>query len=338
MKYMIQVQQKIVPDLIDKMYRRYSILTTIQQLQPVGRRTLSDVLKLTERVLRSETDLLKTQGLILVKSTGMTLTSEGIDIVHQLNEYFNQYSDYHHLAQLIKHQYDIKEVYVVPGDSDIDSNVKVEIGRVAGQSLEKRLHKHAIVSVTGGSTMASVSESMSPLPYEVLFVPARGGLGENVVFQANTICSSMAKHTNGSYTILYVPEQVSDKTYDNLLSEPSVVQTLNRIRESQFIIHGIGDALKMAKRRQSSKEVIDKIQHHHATGEAFGYYFDQEGNIVHKVKTIGIQLEEVQSKPHIFAVAGGSSKGCAIKAYLQIAPKNTILITDEAAAKMITEK
>ncbi|MBI5974083.1 sugar-binding transcriptional regulator [Staphylococcus canis] len=338
MKQMIQVQQKLVPDLIDKMYRRYSVLMTIQKLQPVGRRTLSEALKLTERVLRSETDLLKMQGLILVKSTGMTLTSEGIGVVSNLSEYFNQYSDYHHLARLIKQQYDIKEVHVIPGDSDVDENVKAEIGRVAGQSLEKQLYENAIVSVTGGSTMVSVSEAMTPLPFDVLFVPARGGLGENVIYQANTICSSMAKHTNGSYTTLYVPEQVSEKTYHSLLREPSVVQTLNRMKESQFIIHGIGDALKMAKRRQSSKEVVEKLQHHHATGEAFGYYFDQEGNIVHKVKTIGIQLEEIQSKQHIFAVAGGTSKGHAIQAYLKIAPKHTILITDEAAAKIITQK
>ena len=32
------------------------------------------------------------------------------------------------------------------------------------------------------------------------------------------------------------------------------------------------------------------------------------------------------------------SKGEAIKAYLSIAPKNTILITDEAAAKVILNK
>lgn len=335
LKRMIQVQQKIVPDLIDKMYRRYSILTTIQKLQPVGRRTLSDILKVTERVLRSETDLLKTQGLILVKSTGMTLTADGVEVVSQLNDYFNRYSDYHHLARLIKEQYGIKEVHVIPGDSDTDSNVKVELGRIAGQSLEKQLFEEAVVSVTGGSTMASVSDAMSPLPYNVLFVPARGGLGENVVFQANTICSSMAHRTNGSYTTLYVPDQVSEQTYNNLLSEPSVIQTLKKIRESQFIVHGIGDALTMARRRQSSSEVIDKLQHHQATGEAFGYYFNQEGNIVHKVKTIGIQLEDVQSKPYIFAVAGGKSKGYAIKSYLQFAPRHSVLVIDEAAAEII---
>nr|WP_281190789.1 sugar-binding domain-containing protein [Staphylococcus schleiferi] len=338
MERMIQVQQKIVPDLIDKMYRRFSILATIQKYQPVGRRTLSEMLNLTERVLRSETDLLKHQELISVKPTGMALTVEGKDVVTQLNAYFNHYSDYHRLAQTIKGQYDINEVHVIPGNSDTDSAVKVELGRIAGQLLEKQLYDRAIVSVTGGSTMASVSDAMSKLPFHVLFVPARGGLGQNVVFQANTICSRMSQRTGGDYTTLYVPEQVSELTYQNLMQEPSVIQTLDKIRESQFTIHGIGDALKMAKRRQSPLEVIEKLQHHHAVGESLGYYFDQQGNIIHKVKTIGIQLEEAQSKAHIFAVAGGASKGLAIKAYLKIASPNTVLITDEAAAKVITSE
>lgn len=69
----------------------------------------------------------------------------------------------------------------------------------------------------------------------------------------------MAQRTGGSYTTLYVPEQVSELTYQNLMNEPSVIQTLDKIRESQFTIHGIGDALKMAKRRQSSPEVIENF-------------------------------------------------------------------------------
>ncbi len=37
------------------MYKRFSILTTISKNQPVGRRSLSEHMDMTERVLRSET-------------------------------------------------------------------------------------------------------------------------------------------------------------------------------------------------------------------------------------------------------------------------------------------
>ncbi len=136
---------------------------------------------------------------------------------------------------------------------------------------------------------------------------------------------------------MYVPDNVSETTYNTLLLEPSVINTLDKIKQANVILHGIGDALKMAHRRQSPEKVIEQLQHHQAVGEAFGYYFDTQGQIVHKVKTIGLQLEDLESKDFIFAVAGGKSKGEAIKAYLTIAPKNTVLITDEAAAKIILE-
>ena len=59
----IKVQQKLIPDLIDKMYRRFYILSTISQNQP-GRRSLSEHMDMTERVLRSETDMLKKQEFV----------------------------------------------------------------------------------------------------------------------------------------------------------------------------------------------------------------------------------------------------------------------------------
>ena len=144
--------------------------------------------------------------------------------------------------------------------------------------------------------MACVSESIHLLPFNVFFVPARGGLGENVVYQANTIASSMAQQAGGYYTTLYVPDNVSESTYDTLMLEPSVMHTLDKIKQANITIHGIGDALKMAHRRQSSQNVIDNLQHHQAVGEAFGYYFDAQGQIVHKVKTIGLQLEILRTK------------------------------------------
>ena len=66
------------------MYKRFSILTTISKNQPVGRRSLSEHMDMTERVLRSETDMLKKQDLIKVKPTGMEITAEGEQLISQL--------------------------------------------------------------------------------------------------------------------------------------------------------------------------------------------------------------------------------------------------------------
>lgn len=51
--------------------------------------------------------------------------------------------------------------------------------------------------------------------------------------------------------------------------------------------------------------------------EAFGYYFNRDGEVVHKVHSVGMQLDDLESIPHIIAVAGGSSKAGAIEAYFK---------------------
>lgn len=334
MEDLLKVQHRLVPDLIDKMYRRFNILSTIEKKQPIGRRTLSDVMNVTERVLRTEIEILKQQDLISVRSTGMKLTETGEQTLDSLSHYLTLYSSFNHIEEEIFNRYGVK-AHIVRGNSDLDEMVKAEMGNVTAELLEQSLYDHASVSVTGGSTMARVSESLHPLDKDILFTPARGGLGENVVFQANTICASMANRTGGSYKVLYVPDQVSESSYETLLTEPAVIEVLDAIRHSDFIIHGIGDALKMAERRKTSEAVLSQLKHHHAVGEAFGYYFNDKGEVVHRVKTIGLQLEDLTTKTNIFAVAGGTSKAEAIKAYLEIAPKNTILITDEGAAKAI---
>ena len=101
----------------------------------------------------------------------MEITEEGKSVLNQLNEYFNIYTDDNQLANQIKSTFGIKEVHVIPGDADAQENVKSEMGRQAGQLLESILYEDAIVSVTGGSTMANVSRAMHLLPFNVFFVP-----------------------------------------------------------------------------------------------------------------------------------------------------------------------
>jgi central glycolytic genes regulator len=69
-----------------------------------------------------------------------------------------------------------------------------------------------------------------------------------------------------------------------------------------------------------------------AKGEAFGYYFDRTGKVVHRIRTVGIRPEQLKRVPLPIAIAGGRSKAEAILSYMASAPKQTVLVTDEGAA------
>ncbi|WP_260843631.1 sugar-binding domain-containing protein [Staphylococcus epidermidis] len=51
--------------------------------------------------------------------------------------------------------------------------------------------------------------------------------------------------------------------------------------------------------------MIDKVEDDEGVGEGFGYYFDVQGEIVDKVKRIGVEVEDVEKKEFMFGVGGG---------------------------------
>ncbi|WP_026688399.1 sugar-binding transcriptional regulator [Alteribacter aurantiacus] len=340
MNRLLDIQKILLPDLVEVMGLRYRILRFVRLMQPIGRRSLAISLEMSERVLRSEVMFLKDQGLVNVASSGMTLTEEGHNLLVQLEEVMKETFDLSMMEQKIKSHFGLEEVVIVPGDSDEFPWVKKEMGRSAVTLMKKKLSSKAnVIAVTGGTSISAVAEMMVPNTEleEALFVPARGGLGEQVENQANTICAEMARKASGKYRLLHVPDQLSKESYSSLVEEPSVREILRLIRSATMVVHGIGEAKTMATRRQSSEDIIDKLKEKKAVAEAFGYYFDQSGDIIHKVLTIGLQLEDLATIPYVVAVAGGSSKGHAIQAYMKQGPSK-VLVTDEGAAKAILQE
>lgn len=58
-------------------------------------------------------------------------------------------------------------------------------------------------------------------------------------------------------------------------------------------------------------------------------------DFVKRIPRIGLQLEDLDKIPHVFAIAAGASKAAAIVAYMHHAPKQTWLITDEGASNLV---
>jgi central glycolytic genes regulator len=332
---LIDIQKRLLPDLLQIMQKRYMILQYIDRMQPVGRRSLAQSLGFTERTLRSEVDFLKEQNLISITSVGMEVTSIGSDLLEKLESMMREAAGIDVMEAQLKSIFKIQKVVIVSGDSDEVPWVKSELGRACAISMKKLIHGNDIIAVTGGSTMAAVANKLTPdfKKENLLFVPARGGIGEDVQNQANTICANMAANTGSRHRVFYVPDQVSEEIYGSLVKEPMIKEVLEIIQSASMVLHGIGDAITMAERRKTDDLDLEKLKAEKAVAESFGYYFNEAGEVVHKVLTVGLQLSDLKGIPNVIAVAGGSSKVKAIRSYLQTAPSQTILITDEGAAK-----
>lgn len=335
MKYsLMDIQKRLLPDLLPVMQRRFDILQYISLMEPVGRRSLSVSLGITERILRAEVTLLKEQNLIRITSVGMSLTVEGQKVLEGLTSTMRELKGLNSLELQVQKSLKLEKVIIVSGNSDDSPWVKSELGRASANCMKDMLAGENIIAVTGGTTMAAVAEMLTPeLSKDIVFVPARGGIGEDVQNQANNICAKMAERTQAKHRVLYVPDQVSSEMYQTIVKEPLIHEVLTLIKSANIVLHGIGDAITMAERRKTSPADVAKLLEQKAVSEAFGYYFNEAGEIVHKVHTIGMQLDDLANVEHVMAVAGGASKAKAIRSYMKQVRPNTILITDEGAAK-----
>lgn len=335
MRNLLEIQEQLLPDLMDTLKRRYKVLYQIKLSGMVGRRTLASSLSMTERVLRAETDFLKAQGLIEIETLGMRISGAGELLLEQLEPVMKELFGLANLEEKIRQAYRLRKVVIVPGDSESSSDVKRELGRAGAKTLLSVVERGDIVAVTGGSTLAEVAEQMTPLTTGTLtdtwFVPARGGLGESVEIQANTIASKMAKKAGADYRLLHVPDLLSDDAYQSLVQDHHIQEIVDLIRQSRVIVHGIGDAMEMAHRRKLDQQSIENLQNDGAIAESFGYYFSEEGTVVHRMLTLGLRLEDIMQTETIIGIAGGASKARAIHSVLKFGQEN-ILVIDEAAA------
>lgn len=336
MKDLIELQKKIVPEMIDILEKRYLILRNIYYNQPIGRRALANSLNLGERVIRTEVGVLKEQGLLDVETNGMSVTEDGRLVIEQLKDYIHGLKGLNNLEKKIKDMLNINRVYIIPGDSSEDMLTFKDMGKTASTLIKQIVKDGDIIGITGGTTMAQVAEEMTPekTKKNITVIPARGGLGKDLETQSNNIAAKLANKLGGRYRLLQVPDNVGVEALKALMTVHEVKEVLDIIKNMDVLVFGIGRADIMAQRRELHKDKINKIKKDGAVAEAFGHYFNTNGDIVLETSTIGLSLEDFKRVSTVVGVASGKEKAEAIVAICKL-HNNMTLIIDEGAARTI---
>ena len=114
MKKLIDLQRKVVPEVLENMEKRYSILKEISLSSPIGRRMLAGKLNLSERVVRTEVEFLKEQNLINIDASGMFMTDEGIDVLENLSSFISEIKGRTKLEDILTKRLGIKKIVIIP--------------------------------------------------------------------------------------------------------------------------------------------------------------------------------------------------------------------------------
>ena len=331
----MKVLSRIAPDLMADIGRRAQVLSSIESMQPVGRRALAARLNLPEREVRTAAAALKELGLITMDAAGMQLTPQAIEVLAGAHDLSRAMFGLTKLEQALSQLLHVQHVVVVSGNADSDPQVLREVGRAAAHRVHKLLQSGMTLAVTGGRTMSEMAHGMqSATPMNVMVVPARGGMGASVETQASAVAAEIAKHIGGHYRVMHLPDSLDAVALQEMMKLPDVRETLELLQRADLVVHGIGRADAMAKRRRLSADDLDILRKNKAVGEAFGDFFDSEGKTVLKTSSVSLGIGKAYKESKMVAVAAGERKAEAIIAATRH-EKHDSLITDEAAAQKI---
>lgn len=338
MQKILKLQKQIVPELVDTLEKRYTILRTIHYNAPIGRRMLATKLNLGERIVRTEVNFLKEQNLIEISTPGMTVTSEGITVLEGLKGFIHELKGLSKLEQKVKELLNIRKVIVIPGSVRQDKNILQDLGKAAATYVSKTIKDKDIIAITGGSTIKEFVDSFPKTHnvQDVLVVPARGGMGRKVETQANTLAATLAQKLKGNYKMLHIPENLSEEIIQSLCKQNDIKEVIDCVKKANILIYGIGRADKMVLKRGISEEKQKELIDQGAVGEAFGCYFDKYSNVLSTSSAPGINIKNLENVREQIAVAGGDDKVDAIISALYNNEK-AVLVTDECAAQKLID-
>ncbi len=333
-----EIQNKIVPETVDLLMKRYEILKVISMSQPIGRRNLSTKLGITERTMRTEIDKLKELDLIDIQSAGVNLTEAGLSLLSEIHDTFYYIKNLSDIELKLMEKLKLKRVAVVSGDAEKDAFTFNDLGKKAAEIVLELIKNDTVLGISGGTTMACVVNQMKRKKgiKSIKVLPARGGLSEELEIQANTIAANLAEKLGASYKLLHIPDNLDEQELNMLKNNKMINDVLEDIQKINLLVFGLGNARDMAIRRKADKSVFNKIESDNLTAEAFGYFFDRDGSVKMQTNSVGITLDNFKVIKNSVGVAAGSSKAEAIYAISKF-NNNFILVTDEAAAKRILE-
>lgn len=244
------------------------------------------------------------------------------------------------LEQQLIEQFGLREAVVVPGESGNYRQVQKRLGQAAAQMLDRLANDGLTIAVSWGTTMQAVAGSVGDRQQKnMTVVQLNGGISRA---EFDTHASEIAKEISKKYGaipyLLPLPAIVDSKTVkDAITSDRNIGRTLELARQAtvaMFTIGSFGRHSVLVKAEYFDDVEVDQLLADGAVGDICSRIIDKSGKICSNSlnqRTIGIELNEINTKSWSIAVAGGERKLAAIRAGLQGKLFNT-LITDEWVA------
>ena len=247
----------------------------------------------------------------------------------------------------LKRRFGLKEALVVTDlydNQNTDISIK-RIGEMTASYLDETLKDGDCVGIAWGRTMYQTVRQLkpsSPRKIQVLQLMGNSMDDYHLDIDVTTLTERMAQSFQGTAVRLYAPMYInSDIVRKELLKEPIIRKTMDKIRSVDYVLTGIADVSLEHPKSTWAGYLTDRkkqeLMRKGAVGYLCGYFLDQDGNkLANPIndKIIGISFEDLKMVPHIIAAAGGLDKTHAILAALR-GKLIHCLITDSRIAEKL---
>lgn len=235
----------------------------------------------------------------------------------------------------------IKDAVIVPQVSDNPDSEMAAIGRAGSSRLLRSLRDGDVICISGGKAVYEVVNATEPKArYDVVVVPATGGVQGRYHTDVNFLASELAARLGGKAYQLHAPIFVDTPEEKRaLLNVRQIREVLERARRADIAVVGVGGVIP---RTSSFFDLLSANDAAHdrivanpaARGELFGHVFDEHGALCApdlSSRLIGVDIDDVRRVPLSIGVAAGSQKVAPISGVLRGGYLKT-LVTDEPTA------
>lgn len=248
------------------------------------------------------------------------------------------------LSRRLCDRFGLKQALVLADPPEDHALLIRRLGELGARALQESLHDGVTIGVGWGTGVHAVVRAMPgwPLPgATVVQIIGAVGHGDPLVDGAE-LARWLADKLGASYRYLLAPLLVKDETAARvLLTEPTVVETLDLASRAEVALIGIGTITPQFASLQragylSSAELAE-LEQAGSVGDVLARPIDCDGNILDvstRFRCIGLDEEKLRNIPRVIAVAGGIAKAPALRAALH-GGYASVLVTDAVTAAEI---
>jgi DNA-binding transcriptional regulator LsrR (DeoR family) len=251
------------------------------------------------------------------------------------------------LEERLTSTFAVQDAVIVPKVSDDPATELAAIGRAGSSRLLRSLRDGDVICISGGKAVYEVVSATEPKSrYDVVVVPATGGVQGLYHTDVNHLASELAARLGGTAYQLHAPIFVdTPQEKQALLNVRQIREVLERARQADIAIVGVGGIIPgsssffdlLSASSDGDRDSI--IANRAARGELFGHVFDEDGapSAPHlSSRLIGVDIDDVRRVPLSIGVAAGPDKVAPIRGVLRGRYLKT-LVTDEPTAFAVVE-